>query len=204
MLKHISLFVLLSVGFILSGVGAHYAYADIYLYINDAGETCIADDLGSVPEKYRATAVNKTAREEQTQIQSLPQSQSNMAARDVLQQESMSIWKMTFTSRLIMTAVVVCIWLLALFAINKTKLFKGHEKVLPASRIALACFLLVYLVLVHGKDVVNLSTMAGNKIEAVQEKQAQRGRKAGEAIKAFNKLMDGADKPSPPPDRAEE
>lgn len=135
--------------------------------------------------------------------QSLPQPQMNIATtKEEPRQEPAR--KMTFTSRLLMTAVVVFIWVLALLAINKTDAFRGREKFLPASGIAPACFLLVYLVLIHGKDVVNLFTMAGNKIEAVQEKQAQRGKKAGEAIKTLNKMMDEAGKQPPPTERGEE
>ena len=112
--------------------------------------------------------------------------------------------KMTFTSRLLMTAGAVSVWFFILVSIKKTGEFRGREKALPAVRIALACIFLVYLVMVHGKDAMTLYTMAVNKIEEVQEKQAQRGKKAGQAIKALNKLMDDAGKQPPAPDQGEE
>jgi hypothetical protein len=201
MLKRVALFLLLSPA--LLGFLPRHACADIYLYVNEAGETGIADNLESVPEKYRATAVNTTAREREqklTQAQTGQQRQPNPFGVPV----KPSAQTTTFTSRLIMTAGVVLVWFIILFILNKTGEFKGRENALPAARIALACIFLVYLVMVHGKDAVNLFTMAGNHIDAVREKQAQQGKKAGEAIKALNKLMDGAANPPPAPDQGQE
>jgi uncharacterized membrane protein YcjF (UPF0283 family) len=201
MLKHVALPALLFL--VLLGFGAHHAFADIYKYVNEEGIISFVDNLESVPEKYRATAVNTTAVEEQNRLQSQAEPQTNISTSQVAPREEPA-HKMTFTTRLLMTVVVVFVWFVVLFAVKKTGEFKGREKVLPATRIALACIFLVYLVMVHGKDAVNLFTMAGNKIEAVQEKQAQRGKKAGQAIKALNKIMEEAGKQPPPPDQGEE
>ncbi len=201
MLKQVALYALLFL--VLSGFGARPAFADIYQYVNEEGVISFVDNLESVPEKYRATAVNTTAVEKQDQIRSQTQPQTNTAPSQVALREGPA-HKMTFFTRLLMTAVVVFAWLGILFAINKTGLFKGREKFLPATQVALGCLFLVYLVMVHGKDVAHLFTMAGNKIEAVQEKQAQRGKKAGQAIKALNKFMDEAGKQPPAPDQGEE
>jgi len=203
MLKHVSPSALLFL--VLFAYGIPPASADIYKYANEAGEISFADNLQSVPEQYRAIAVNTTALEEQKLIQSQPQTQPQ--ANSALTQEvpgEKPAYKMTFTIRLLITVVVVFVWIVALFTIKKAGVLKGREKVLPAARVALSCILLVYLITVHGKDVVNLFTMAGNKIEEVQERQAQRGKKAGEAIKALNKLMEDAEKKPPASDQAEE
>ena len=64
------------------------------------------------------------------------------------------------------------------------------------TRIALACILSLYLVIVHARDVVHLFSKAGDGIESVKEGQAQRGKKAGKAIKALNSFMDDAQKSS--------
>jgi len=221
MLKNVVLSVILFL--VLLGFGTRDACADIYKYVNEEGDTNFADNLESVPEKYRATAVNMTPVEDRNQVLPLThmtQSQSQAQLEQRVQPNTMtsqptiaasqeaprdeSVLTMAFTTRLLMTAGVVFVWIAVLFAIKKTGEFKGREKVLPVTRIALSCIFLVYLVLVHGKDVVILYTMAGNKIEAVQEKQAQRGKKAGEAIKALNKLMDDAGKQPPLPDQGEE
>jgi hypothetical protein len=202
MLKHFALSALLLL--VLPGFGTRHAFADIYKYVNEAGETSFADNLQSVPEKYRATAVNTTAREEQKLVKPPQiQYQKYIATTQETPSEG-SADKMTFTTRLLMTAGMAIVWFALLFAIKKTGEFKGREKVLPTTRIALACIFLAYLVMVHGKDVVNLFTMAGNKIEAVQEKQAQRGKKAGAAIKALNQLVEEAGKQPPAPDQGEE
>jgi uncharacterized membrane protein YcjF (UPF0283 family) len=200
MLKHVALSALLFL--VLLGFGARPAFADIYRYVNEEGVISFVDNLESVPEKYRATAVNTTAVEEQNRLQSQAEPQTNIATSQVAPREEPA-HKMTFTTRLLMTAVAVFVWFGILFAIKRTGEFKGREKVLPTTQIALGCIFLVYLVMVHGKDVVSLFTLAGSKIEAVQEKQAQRGKKAGQAIKALNKFMDEAGK-QPPPDQGEE
>jgi hypothetical protein len=220
MLKHLALSALLLV---LLGFGARHAFADIYKYVNESGETGIADNLESVPEKYRATAVNMTPAEDRNQAppltqmtQTLPQAQLEQPVRPdimTLQPTIAALQEaprpdpahtMTFTTRLLMTAGVVLAWLGILVAVKKTGDFKGRETILPATRIALACIFLVYLAMVHGKDMVTLYTIASNKIEAVHEKQAQRGKKAGQAIKALNKLMEEAGKQPPPPDQPDQ
>ena len=173
-----------------------------------------------MPEQYRATAVNTTAVEEQELVTLQPQTQPQAQTEEPVQPGTMTppsniattqeapreepAHKMEFTTRLLMTVVVIFAWFGILIAIKKTGEFKGHEKVLPATRIALACIFLVYLVMIHGKDAVNLFTMAGNQIEAVKEKQSQRGKKAGQAIKTLNKIMEEAGKQPPPPDKGEE
>jgi hypothetical protein len=204
MLKHVVLLVFLFLA--LPGLGAHHAFADIYQYVNEEGIISFADNLQSVPEKYRATAVNTTVLEEQKQAQlrtEQPVQPGTMKLPPNASREE-NAHKMVFTTRLLMTTGVVFVWFVILFAIKKTGIFKGRKKALPATWIALVCILLVYLVMVHGKDVVNLFTMAGNKIEEVQEKQRQRGKKAGEAIKALNKLMEEAGKQPLAPDQGEE
>lgn len=201
MLKHFALSALLFL--VLLGFGARPAFADIYQYVNEDGVISFVDNLESVPEKYRATAINTTAVEEQKQIQWEAQPQTNIAPSQVALREEPA-HKMTFFTRLLMTVLVVFAWLGILVAVNKTGVFKGREKFLPATQIALGFIFLVYLVMIHGKDVVHLFTMAGNKIEAVQEKQAQRGKKAGQAIKALNQFMEEAGKQPPPPDQGEE
>jgi uncharacterized membrane protein YcjF (UPF0283 family) len=218
MLKHVALPAFLFL--VLLGFEARHAFADIYKYVTEEGEISLADNLESVPEKYRATAVNMTAVEEQKlvplQQQTQPQAQteqpvqpatmsppSHLAATQEAPREEPA-HQMEFTTRLLMTVVVIVAWFVVLIAIKKTGEFKGREKVLQATRIALACIFLVYLVMVHGKDVVNLFTMAGSKIDAMKEKQAQRGKKAGQAIKALNKLMEEAGKQPPPKDPGEE
>ncbi len=201
MLKQVALYALLFL--VLSGFGARPAFADIYQYVNEEGVISFVDKLESVPEKYRATVVNTTAVEKQDQVQSQTQPQTNIVPSQVALREEPA-HKMTFFTRLLMTFFVVFAWLGILFAINKTGLFKGREKFLPATQVALGCLFLVYLVMVHGKDVAHLFTMAGNKIEAVQEKQAQRGKKAGQAIKALNKFMDEAGKQPPATEQGEE
>ncbi|OGW38617.1 MAG: hypothetical protein A2X58_10160 [Nitrospirae bacterium GWC2_56_14] len=204
MSKHVALSALLFL--VLLGLGTRHAFADIYQYVNDEGVISFVDNLESVPEKYRATAVNTTAVEEQNRIQSQAE-QPVQPGTMTLQLNAFpeeSAFQMTFFTKLLMTAVVVFAWFGILVIIKKTDVLKGREKILPATRIALACIFLVYLVMVHGKDVAGLFTMAGNKIEAVKEKQAQRGKKAGQAIKALNQFMDEAGKQPPPPEQDEE
>jgi len=204
MLKSVPLSALLFL--VLFGFGARPAFADIYQYVNEEGVINFVDNLESVPEKYRATAINTTAVEEQKRLQSQAeqpaQSGTMTSPSNAFREEPAR--RMTFFARLLMTVVVVFVWLGILIAIKKTGEFKEREKVLPAIRIALACIFLVYLVMIHGKDAVHLFTMAGNKIEEVQEKQARRGKKAGEALKALNKIMEEAGKQPPPPDPGEE
>jgi len=180
-------------------IGTRPVLADIYKYVSEEGVTSFTDNLESVPEKYRATAVNTTALEEQNRIRSQPQAQPQAQAEQPVQPDAMK-----FTTRLLMTAGVVFGSFVILVALNKTGDFKGREKVLQATRISLACIFLAYLVMVHAKDVEHLFTMTASKIEAVGEKQAQRGKKAGQAIKALNQLMDAADKQPPAPDHGEE
>ena len=204
MLKYFALFALLFL--VLSGFGARPAFADIYQYVNEEGVISFVDKLESVPEKYRATVVNTTAVEEQNRLQSQKEQLVHPGAIALPSSAPREepAHKMTFFTRLLMTFFVVFTWLGILFAINKTGLFKGREKFLPATQAALGCLFLVYLVMIHGKDVAHLFTMAGNKIEAVQEKQAQRGKKAGEAIKALNKFMGEAGKQPPSTEQGEE
>jgi hypothetical protein len=204
MLKHVALPALLVL--VLLSFGIRPAFADIYQYVNEEGVISLVDNLESVPEKYRATAVNRTAVEEQNRLQSQAeqpvQPGSMTLPPNALGEESAH--QMTFFTRLLMTAVVVIAWFGILVIIKKTDVLKGREKILPATRIALACIFLVYLVMIHGKDVAGLFTMAGNQIDAVKEKQAQRGKKAGQAIKALNKFMDEAGKQPLTPDQDEE
>jgi len=199
--KQVALSALLFI--VLLGFGSRHAFADIYQYVNEEGVISFVDNLESVPVKYRATAINTTAVEEQNRLQSQAEPQANIAPLQGAPVEEPAR-KMTFFTRLLITAVVLFAWFGILVAIKKTDVFKGREKILPVTRIALACIFLVYLVMVHGKDVAGLFTMAGNQIDAVKEKQAQRGKKAGQAIKALNQFMDEAGKQPLPPDQDEE
>jgi hypothetical protein len=202
MLKQASLFAFLVL--VLLGFGVRQASADIYRYVNDEGIICFADNLESVPAQYRAIAVNTTAEEEKNQVlRSQTGPQANIAPSLAAPREEPAA-TMTFTARLLMTVGVVFVWFGILMTIKKTGVFKGREKFLPTTQIVLGCIFLVYLVMVHGKDAVGLFTMAGNKIEAVREKQAQRGRKAGQAIKALNAIMEEAGKQPLAPDQGEE
>ncbi len=201
MLKTALLFAFLVLA--LLGSGVRQASADIYRYVNEEGIICFADNLESVPEKYRAIAVNTTAEEEKNQIRSQTEPRTNIAPSQAAPREEPA-HTMTFTARLLMTVGVVFAWFGILMAIKKTGVFKGREKFLPAAQIALGCIFLAYLVMVHGKDVAGLFSMAGNKIEAVREKQAERGRKAGQAIKTLNTFMDEAGKLPPAADQGEE
>jgi hypothetical protein len=223
MRKHGALSVLLLLA--LLGFSARHAFADIYKYVNEEGETSFADNLESVPQKYRATAVNMTPVEDRNQVQPQQLTQMTQTQPQAKTEQSVQPGTLTpplniaptqeaprgesahttaFTTRLLMTTGVAFLLFIILFALNKTDKLKGREKVLQATRIGLVCIFLIYLVIVHGKDAVHLFTMAGNTIESVQEKQAQRGKKAGEAIKALNQLMEEAGKQPPPPDQGEE
>jgi len=181
--------------------------AAIYKYVDNEGIINFADDLQSVPEQYRATAkiVSGEAVEKLPAVSSR-QGQPRMkagtaapepepAAAPVVQDEKQKSADASraagFFGRKAVTSVMVVVS--AVFAFIILGVFHtDHKKVVAVVRITVLWGTAVYLIYAHAGDVVRVFSAVGNRVDSVQRKSEEKGRKAAKAVKALNSLAEEA------------
>lgn len=197
---------LFAVCFLLMGV-VGVSHAATYKYTDKDGGIGFADDLQSVPEPYRAKAIliegelkeepvrpsasaAKTSAQQAPPAASASRHQAVSAAAPVTAVAPAAHSPWTFSTRL-MTTTVVGVALIVLFILlTRPRVLERHGQLRTVIRAALAAIFLLYLVLVHGNDIMLVFGLAGKAVNQVQQQSALKGRKAGEAIKKLDAIVE--------------
>lgn len=196
------------------------ALAASYRFTDKEGNVGIADDLASVPEPYRATAVLIGAddlEEKQTTGAVAPSKVPTAAtapagAPTVFTPPAAPVLitapgpanpassappgdtpREPFSRRGAISLGVIFGVLLIIVILGQVSALRVRHSAFNAVRMSLLTLLVAYLAYAHFGDVAALFSMAGSKVQAVSDKAAKRGEKAGQAIKAMESLTEQVD-----------
>jgi hypothetical protein len=67
---------------------------------------------------------------------------------------------------------------------------KQHDKITSRVRTALIALFVVYLGIVHGRDVLGLFGKAAGTIQNVQNEQAEKGKRAAEFYRTVDQMLE--------------
>ncbi|HLE42316.1 MAG TPA: hypothetical protein VI956_12520 [Nitrospirota bacterium] len=191
------------------------SFAVLYKYVDKDGVVCFADDLQSVPERYRPTAVifsgelkdepkltsgHQGAQDEQlSSAPAVPDYSLSAAAR--------ADEEKPFSRRLAKTIMIITVLVVLYVVLERLKEvieYKKYDKIVYLARIGLSAFAVIYLVFAHVNDVIHGVAGVGKSVEQVKERSATKGKNAAKAIKTLNALMESADKEPGPSSPASE
>lgn len=213
-MKRVGLFLVITVavfGFFaeMSGHAATYKYTD------KDGNVGLADDLGSIPAQYRATAVliSGSSKEDSPspdaqldpKLQGQPAVQTDTAPpvltpqaasapAEVVQAPRQETQGQPFSIRLAISIGVVIAAIFVSVFLGKISAMHGHDRAIHILRVSLSWLVVVYLVVAHAKDVMTLAKIAGGHVQSVSEQSAKKGEKAAKAIKTMEAVLDQAEK----------
>jgi len=188
------------------------AQAATYKFTDKSGAVGLADDLQSIPEDCRATAVliSGAANNDATaagasaspdqqhavgQTSTAPVRTSEPAPTLISAQAAeQPAQGMPFTIRIVISIGVVIAAILVSVFLGKISAMHGHDKAIHILRISLSWLVVVYLVAAHAKDVMTLFKAAGSQVQAVSDESAKRGEKAAAVIKAMDAAAEQAAK----------
>ena len=170
-------------------------HAVIYKYVSEKGVPTFADDMQKIPEQYRAQAVIVTGGNDFDVY--AEQEKARLAAEERTRQEHQAAAPVRaekpLNSRLIRSGIAVGIFIALLFAVSHFDALRERAQVLFRVRTGLAVLLLVFLAFNHAWDVLGLFGKVGdalpNPVASIQEKSAERGKKAAEAYKTMDKIL---------------
>jgi hypothetical protein len=172
--------------------------AVIYKYVSEQGVPTFADDMQKIPEQYRAQTVIVTggsdfdayAEQEKSRLaaeERTRQEQQERAAAPVKVEKPLS-------SRLIRSGIAVGIFIALLFVTAHFDALREQAQLLFRVRTGLVVFLALFLAVNHGRDIMGLFGKIGdtlpNPVASLQEKSAERGKKAADAYKAMGKILE--------------
>jgi len=173
-------------------ISAEKAHAGFYKYVDKDGIVCITNNLQSVPDKYRDKVVI---------VQSISELQEEQAARmrtAALSEEVATVderastpAKRPFSVRVLITLVIGIVFASFLVALNKLPVPEKWKKLVSPARVTLISLFVIYLIVAHVQDAMRVFGLAGNAIEELEARQAEKGKKAGQAIKTIDTLLDG-------------
>jgi hypothetical protein len=169
--------------------------AVIYKYADEKGVPTFSDDMQKIPEQFRAQAVivsgvvtDETAEQEQARLaaEALTRLEQQAAAPAKAEEP--------ITRRLIRSGVAVGLFVALLFVAYHIDALREQAQVLSRIRTGLVVLLLVFLSVTHARDVIGLFGTVGetvaNPVADLQEKSAQRGKKAAGAYKSMERALD--------------
>jgi len=170
--------------------------AVIYKYVNDKGIPTFADDMQKVPEQFRAQAVIVSGGNEFDAY--TEQEKARLAAEERTRQELANATPVQvekpLSSRLIRSGIAVCIFIALLFVTAHFDALREQAQLLLRIRTGLAVLLVLFLGVTHGRDVIGLFGKVGetmpNPVSSIQERSAERGKKAANAYKALGKALE--------------
>ena len=182
--------------FILMLASGRESHAVIYKYVSEQGVPTFADDMQKIPEPYRAQAVIVTGGNDYDAY--TEQEKARLAAEERTRQEQQAVAPVKaekpLSSRLIRSGIAVGLFIALLFVAAHIDALREQAQVLSRIRMGLAVFLLVFLAFTHVRDVMGLFGKVGdtlpNPVASIQEKSAQRGKKAADAYKSMDKVLD--------------
>ena len=198
--------------FVLALFLARDGFAALYKYVDKDGVVCYADDLQSVPEKYRAKAAifsgelkegpNLTAGREEKQnamLSAAPAAEdtSSLPARE----------EKPFSKRLANTIIVMTVLVVIYVVLERLKeVIESikYDKLVSFARIGLSAAAVLYLVFAHVNDVIHGVAGVGKSVEEAKEQSARKGRNAAKALKTLDALLDSAEQEQGPSSPAPE
>lgn len=176
--------------------------AVIYKYLDEKGEQIYVDDLTKVPEKDRAKAIIVTGRQEQELTDD-----TERARALALKEQSVTPVQQTphahvetkaqapqnFVSRLVISGAATAAVAAILFVMMNFDALKEKKELVRKIRVGLIIVLLLLIGITHAGDVVGLFRTAGETVASplagVQDRQAEKGRKAAETYKAMDQAL---------------
>lgn len=169
--------------------------AAIYKYVDKDGIVCFADDLQFIPAKYRSKAVivDGEAKEEIKEsgpVVAYPRKEQSTEIAG--ERESRPSRSLSF--RLMVSTAVVLAMALVFIILMKQAFVTENKKVYSIIRASFIGILSLYLIIAHGRDVLTVFGMAGKAIDDAQQRSAEKGKKAAEAIKKLDALFEQAQK----------
>jgi len=175
-------------------VAGRESQAAIYKYVNEKGVPIFTDDMQKIPEQLRASAVivsgvvvDEKAEEEKTRLAAEARIRREQAVMPEKTEEPVS-------ARFIRSGIALGLVIAVMFVISNIHGLQGQAQVLSRVRITLVLLLFVFLGYTHAKDVMGLFGKVGdtvsNPIAGIQERSAERGKKAAEAYKALDKALE--------------
>ncbi len=188
--------------FVLALFLARDGFAALYKYVDKDGVVCYADDLQSVPEKYRPKAVifsgelkegpKLTAGRQETNDEQLSAAPAVGDTSSLPMREEKPFSKRIANTILVMTVLVVVYMVLE--RLKEVIEYRKYDKIVYLARIGLTAFAVLYLVFAHVNDVVHGIAGVGKSVEQVREQSARKGKNAGEALKTLDALLESAEK----------
>ncbi len=189
--------------FVLALFLARDSFAAIYKYTDKNGVVCFADDLQSVPERYRAKTIifsgelkegpklsagrEETHGERLSAAPAVGDTSSSLPARE----------EKPFSRRLANTIIVMTVLVVIYVVLERLKevieSIKYH-KIVSVARIGLSAVAVLYLVFAHVNDVIHGVAGVGKSVEQAKEQSARKGKNAAKAIKAMDALFESAEK----------
>lgn len=170
--------------------------AAIYKYSNKEGVVSFADNLQSIPQEYRASAVLVSGEQEtekntaqpkplRAQGEATPAGTASVPAQEPMLPDS--IKKSFFNNRVVITIAVA---VSALFAFVILGILNAdHKKSIKITRVIILWGMSIYLLVAHGGDVVNLFRSVDSSIDSAKRESEEKGKKAAKALKEMNGLM---------------
>ena len=170
--------------------------AVIYKYVNEKGVPTFADDMQKIPEQFRVQAVTVVGGNEYDAYGE--QEKARLAAEARTQQMLQTVAPARvvepISRRLIRSGVAVGLFIALLFVVSHIDALREKAQVLSRIRTVLAVLLLAFLTLTHARDVIGLFGTVGetvsNPVAGLQERSAERGKKAANAYKAMERVAD--------------
>jgi hypothetical protein len=185
---------------ILALLFARESFAAFYKYVNDKGVVSFADNLQSVPEKYRATAVviNDGTSDDEAKTATKPvvnkAAEAPIAAVASTMEKAAGKERVSFSSRLLISLGVVLGSLFIFFVVSKRTDVRENKKSLSLMRSTLIILVSIYLVYAHAGDVAGVFGMASHAVDDVKHRSEEKGKKAAQAIKSLDALFEEAQK----------
>jgi hypothetical protein len=170
--------------------------AVIYKYVSEQGVPTFADDMQKIPEQYRAQAVIVTGGNDFDAY--AEQEKARLAAEERTRQEQRVAAPLKaekpLSHRLIRSGIAVGLFIALLFVTAHFDALREQAQVLFRVRAGLVVFLLLFLTVNHGRDIMGLFGKVGdtlpNPVASMQERSAERGKKAADAYKAMGKVVE--------------
>lgn len=169
--------------------------AVIYKFVNEKGIPTFTDDMQKIPEQHRVQAVIVTGGNDYDVY--TEQEKARLAAAERTRQDEQSAAPVKaekpLSARLIRSGIALGIFIALLFVVSHIDALRERAQVLSRIRTVLVVLLVVFLGVTHARDVMGLfgriSDTLPNPVASIQEKSAEQGKKAAEAYKSMDKIL---------------
>jgi hypothetical protein len=191
----LKLIVVMGLVFLFGILAAQQSLAAIYKYVDKNGLITLVDDLQSVPEEYRASVkiVSGEASEKSSSHSvhgDKPEGPAGAMTRDMApsaSNQNTAEGSGSFSGKALVSAVVVVSS--AFLFVILGKFDAEHKKAVTVMRLVILWVVSVYFLYAHAGDVIHVVKKLDGGIEAVQKQSEEKGKRATQAVKAWNELM---------------